>query len=64
MVNPTEATTAMLSRMAVVIGVIYRARSKLVIGPRARVRTSITARSLASEGSRLIAQTANPVVEQ
>ena len=32
MVNATEATTAMLSRMAVVIAVIYRARSKLVIG--------------------------------
>jgi hypothetical protein len=32
MVNATEATTAMLSRMAVVIEVIYRARSKLVIG--------------------------------
>jgi hypothetical protein len=32
MVNATEATTAMLSIMAVVIGIIYRAWGKLVIG--------------------------------
>ncbi len=31
-VNATEATTAMMSRIWVVIAVIYRARSKLVIG--------------------------------
>jgi hypothetical protein len=31
-VNATEATTAMMSRMSVVTAVIYRARSKLVIG--------------------------------
>ena len=31
-VNATEATAAMMSRMSVVTAVIYRARSKLVIG--------------------------------
>jgi hypothetical protein len=33
MVNATEATTAMLSTMAVVIEIIYRARSELVTEP-------------------------------
>jgi hypothetical protein len=32
-VNATEATAARMSRMSVVTAVIYRARSKLVIGP-------------------------------
>jgi hypothetical protein len=32
MVNATEATTAMMSRMSVFTAVIYLARSKLVIG--------------------------------